>query len=788
MADYTIDVEVVGDNKLSGAMRQAQQDVRNFETEAQRASQGTQQFDQSTQSLGRTVTNVMQGVLGGIAIRQVVNYAEQMYQVGEQTRIASSTFSALVGGAGQATSALALMRQQTKGVVDDLTLMSGATQLLSLNLAQNYQQASEMIANAVRLGTTVGGLAPAEAIANFANLLKNQSIQRLDSVGLNVSQVRDRVEELKAAGIDASTAFSQAVQEGMVTALDRLGGAADAGVTSVKRLQTAIENLYQAGSQNFSIGVNAIVDAGVALYDKAASAEALARRVDALVQRAGGASTRQYSGDLGGFIQATLDQILPSRIGANLVRTSDVDVRAIATEAINRSDVAAQIIQNASLLAARALSQYTGTYQSEIAAQMAARTRYGMMQQYSGQIGTISNLTRGALTLFGGSTETIPSYMSQNQLSVIQAAKDQADALLKTMKDNKDALQLSDADLQPYQTLSDYLGDVAKQAQTAADAFKNLKLASMLGQTNGGLSGEINQQVIDALKAGGASDKVIKQWTDTLQLASSEQTPESQAFRDQFIPMLLTLTPENAVKAIQNWTATMQQAALQGVPFETILGGGVGAAGGIFGGGGGGKTYTVKPGDTPSGMAAALGITLDQVAAITSWTPGKKNFYPGTYTLPGAGSWLDPAFNPPTYVSQFLPGNMQVGNGWGTGGAGVGAPLGMPNFTQLNGAANGADFVSISADLSTNMGSVATSTQDFSDSLGTARDYTSDIQTMIDDLTGTVHQVTIDLNVNVPAILKLLLGGGGDTPITPNTVRNNGGVVPGTTGRAVLVP
>src|SRR5690606_7593299 len=80
---------------------------------------------------------------------------------------------------------------------------------------------------------------------------------RLDSLGLSVESVKNRVEELKAAGMDASDAFRQAVVEGMAGVVETIGDAATAGETAFARMQTRIENMKNDLAEFVAQGIEA---------------------------------------------------------------------------------------------------------------------------------------------------------------------------------------------------------------------------------------------------------------------------------------------------------------------------------------------------------------------------------------------------------------------------------------------------------------------------------------------------------------------------------------------------
>jgi len=167
----------------------------------------------------------------GIAIDDVTQSTERSYR----------TFQRLAGS--DAPAALEKMRAATRGAVDDIGLMSGATRFLSMHLAENMDEASKLAEIATQLGMAMshpGG--PTGAMSDFALMLANQSILRLDQFGLSSGRVRDRIEELTAAnvGMNRETAFMTAVLEEAERAMERVGEQAP---TTAEALDAMASNL-----------------------------------------------------------------------------------------------------------------------------------------------------------------------------------------------------------------------------------------------------------------------------------------------------------------------------------------------------------------------------------------------------------------------------------------------------------------------------------------------------------------------------------------------------------------
>ena len=175
---------------------------------------------------------------------QIADKVNELADLGREAQAADRVFTSLAGGSDEAASALSRMRDATNGAVDNLTLMRGANQLLLTNLASSTDQAAELTQVAVQLGAAMGQDA-AGAIDNFNSALLNNSFVRLDTLGISAQAVRERVEELKEAGMDMSEAFAQATLEEGRIAIERLGDAANVSDSAFNRVSTSVQNLTQ---------------------------------------------------------------------------------------------------------------------------------------------------------------------------------------------------------------------------------------------------------------------------------------------------------------------------------------------------------------------------------------------------------------------------------------------------------------------------------------------------------------------------------------------------------------
>jgi hypothetical protein len=235
--------------------------------------QGTRTMQQSARSagagIGSELGSAMLGQFGryltltGAAAgaikagRWLVETAIQIDDVSQSAERAYLTFQRLAGS--EAPEAMERLREATRRAASDQELMAGATRFLTMRLADNITEAARMAEIATQLGMAMsmpGG--PTAAMSDFALLLANQSIQRLDQFGISSGAVRERIDELTSSqtGLTRETAFVTAVMEQAEEAMRRVGEQAP---TTGEALAAAMANLrYNA---MWAIGQTDIMEA-----------------------------------------------------------------------------------------------------------------------------------------------------------------------------------------------------------------------------------------------------------------------------------------------------------------------------------------------------------------------------------------------------------------------------------------------------------------------------------------------------------------------------------------------
>jgi len=172
-----------------------------------------------------------------------------------------ATFDRLVDSVGgDAVDAMNQLRDATQGMVSDGDLMQAGNRFLAMGLADSTEEAASLAEMATQLGMAMGEDATG-SMENFALMLANQSIQRLDSFGISSSAVRERIDELMESteGLTREQAFMQAVMEQGQITMGRVGEQGNSTAANLARFQATTQNLKDQIGAAFLPALNAIL-------------------------------------------------------------------------------------------------------------------------------------------------------------------------------------------------------------------------------------------------------------------------------------------------------------------------------------------------------------------------------------------------------------------------------------------------------------------------------------------------------------------------------------------------
>ena len=231
MAAQRFVVQIVVD-----AVNKAGPSLKAFQKGFRDALQIPRSMEDAFKRLGNTVGNFT---------AQLPRIAVEAVKLGAQVEASSLRFDRFAGSADRAEELLQAFQQATLGTVDRMGAMSSAGRLLQMGLVSTADEMGQVARIATMLGDQT--LGTTDRMADFAALLANQSIPRLDNFGISSGRVRTRIQELQAASADMTReqAFQTAVLEEGEKALDRLGDTSELASVKISRLQASWKTLGQ---------------------------------------------------------------------------------------------------------------------------------------------------------------------------------------------------------------------------------------------------------------------------------------------------------------------------------------------------------------------------------------------------------------------------------------------------------------------------------------------------------------------------------------------------------------
>ena len=207
-------------------------------------------------ALGIGLTQIP-GMIAGIG-KSMVNLVEDAANVQQ----VSKTFDKLTESIGESSDAvMGDLRDATRGMVNDAELMQAANKFMAMGLAENSEETAKMAEMATQLGMAMGEDATS-SMENFALMLANQSIPRLDSFGISSGVVRERINELMESteGLTREQAFMQAVMEEAEKTMATVGEQGGGTKASMDRLKATFDNIKSTLGQALLPALGQVLD------------------------------------------------------------------------------------------------------------------------------------------------------------------------------------------------------------------------------------------------------------------------------------------------------------------------------------------------------------------------------------------------------------------------------------------------------------------------------------------------------------------------------------------------
>lgn len=757
--DVTIILKAV--DQYSAPLKDFTQKIGTIGGDTKIAADNTNKAATAFDNLGKNVSTF----IGAYAGMKGIQFLGDTLEIGQQANTTEGIFRSLTSPMENYVEILERIQNATGKIVDDKSLQAGANKLLGMNIATTPEELEKMLELAVKLGNIGGNGDASKSISDFALMLSNMSVLRLDNFSISSAAVRERIKELQdsVVGMSREEAFRLSVLEEGQKTLDRLGESADGASTPINRLMTDLTNKGQDMAQGFALSLNSLLGivelaAGknpIQLANKEAAAQEAQDFVSTYAQVFQQEAAAQGLDLMALFgSQENIDKALTGTFqdfqerGEESIDYLSENLNGMAAQLSGMTDdrlpaAMKEVLQNyvvdrnlAAIMATDEQNQrinQTMLEQQDIMAGVNAE-----QEAYERNLAAIQVLSAQDLTQRQASTNALDdfynAYVSIGQVNPFMTRGD-ADALtqeivtaeqaFERMKELNEQGLIRDSDLEQAGEMVDYLGEMKTEADKAAEAFENLSLKDVFGQGGGGMQGEISDMVLQQMKDNGATPEQIAAMQRQLDLTSGRETESSLMMQEQIVPQMAGLSPEDVAAQLQNYNALFQQSALQGLSQEQIM-------------------------SMMSGLANMQDKGIDM-------TGGMSNFM------------------------VMMSGGYMNEQGSGMGGAGSifddekGRKPGSKSLADTT-AEMSADMTSINKDSTT----VSKMFDNIQDATTTASKYIGVIKTAMEAIEGTKEvkfRITADDPNNILSTIQQVMGGGSIEEI----VRNNGGSVPGQT-------
>ncbi len=221
--------------KMSGKLKEAGVSQAAFNQTAKQAASAMQEQANKAKGSKFSFTELSSAI--GLA-SQALQKLKQGYDFakeGAQLDFTAQKFDRLamtIGTTGDVL--LGKMRDATHGTLSDFEAMASATDLVSLGLVKNER-------DTIRLSSVVAGLGM--DMNQLVLTLANKTTMRFDQLGVSVDGFDEKVQKLKASGMDANAAFTEAFLQQAEKQLIKVGNAADTTLGSFMQFEAELKDI-----------------------------------------------------------------------------------------------------------------------------------------------------------------------------------------------------------------------------------------------------------------------------------------------------------------------------------------------------------------------------------------------------------------------------------------------------------------------------------------------------------------------------------------------------------------
>ena len=271
MADANLRIVIDALNKAGDDLKGLEKQLKGIDKTSKETGKETEKLSGSFKDFLSTAGMVAAGVgTAYIALKKFYDFAKQ----GAELEYTADKFDRLADSIGTTADVLLTeLRDATKGTRSDMELMASATDFVALGFAKTKDEA-------VRLATVAGALNM--NMNQLVLTLANQTTMRFDQLGVAVEGFDERLQALKATGMDTNAAFKEAFLQQAEAQIGKVGNAADSTAGDFMRLEAALKNLGNAVKTELSEGLAPAIKESADLFTLYAERIAQEQAFDAL--------------------------------------------------------------------------------------------------------------------------------------------------------------------------------------------------------------------------------------------------------------------------------------------------------------------------------------------------------------------------------------------------------------------------------------------------------------------------------------------------------------------------
>jgi hypothetical protein len=248
MADSKLNILVEAKNNASGTLKTVQRDIRGLDVAAGSAARGLGGF---TAALG----------VAGLATLAAQAAASGVELAGVATQLRRVNLAALemAGSQEKLNELMDAYMRVTGGMATRGQALADLSRLQAVGFADTAEELERFL-TAARGASIATGQNIDYIIGQLQLTIANMSTMRLDQLGLGVSEIKDRVDALRASnrGMTQEAAYQEAVLGALIDKYGGLVNASDSAATGVERLRRIFAQMREDAAGNVGPVVDSI--------------------------------------------------------------------------------------------------------------------------------------------------------------------------------------------------------------------------------------------------------------------------------------------------------------------------------------------------------------------------------------------------------------------------------------------------------------------------------------------------------------------------------------------------